>query len=262
MEKTLQDSIKNALGVVTIVLLLLSVYIIVQIFTGVKKQGDFDTITVDASAETFATPDIAEISFSVIKEDKDLTVAQTGVDTVVKATLLSLKNIGIEDKDIKTTYYNANPRYEYGKVICLQYRCDDGERALVGYEANQSITVTIRDLDNVGKVISSLGSADVSNIYGPNFRVENEDDLKAKVREEAIAKAKAKAKVLAKSLDVRIVGIENFSEGYGGGIYYAKAEMGMAEDASNQAGAPAFNPTLPTGENKVETTVTITYRVR
>jgi len=261
MEKTLQDSIKNALGVVTIMLLLLSVYIIVQIFTGVKKQGDSDTITVDASAETFATPDIAEISFSVIKQDKELSVAQANVDSIVKATLSSLKALGIEDKDIKTSYYNANPRYEYGKAICMQYKCDDGERALVGYEANQSISVNIRNLDNVGKVIASLGSLEVSNMYGPSFRVENEDALKAKVREEAIIKAKEKAKILAKNLDVRIIGIENFSEGYGGGIYYAKTGMSMAEDSINQS-APAFNPTIPTGENKVETTVTITYRVR
>jgi uncharacterized protein YggE len=105
-----------------------------------------------------------------------------------------------------------------------------------------------------------LGGVGVSNIYGPNFRVENEDDLKAKVREEAIAKAKEKAKVLAKNLDVRIVGIENFSEGYNGGMYYAKAEMGMAEDSVMSA--PVANITLPTGENKIETTVTITYRVK
>lgn len=261
MEKTLQESLKNALGVLTIVLLLLSLYIVVQIVTDIKQKRDFDTITVDASAEVFATPDIAEISFSVIKEDKELVNAQEAVDVIVKNTINSLKGLGIEEKDIKTSYYNANPRYEYGKAICLQYRCDDGQRALVGYEANQSISVTIRNLDNVGKVISSLGSADVSNIYGPNFRIEDEETLKAEVREEAIVKAKEKAKALAKNLGVRIAGIENFSEGYGGNMYYAKAEMAMAGDAMNQS-APSFNATLPMGENKVETTVTITYRVK
>ncbi|MEZ4102990.1 MAG: hypothetical protein R3B55_00200 [Candidatus Paceibacterota bacterium] len=70
MEKSLQESIKNSLGVFTIVLILLSVYIIVQIFTGFKKAGDFDTITVDASAETFASPDIAEISFLLLRKTK------------------------------------------------------------------------------------------------------------------------------------------------------------------------------------------------
>ncbi len=261
MEKSLQDNLKRLLSVGTAVLLLLAVYIAIQIFTGSKTQRDFNTITVDASAETFASPDIAEISFSVIKEDKELTVAQENVDNIVKATISSLKDIGIEEKDIKTSYYNANPRYEYGKAICAQYRCDDGERALVGYEANQSINVTIRDLENVGKVISALGSVEVSNIYGPNFRIENEDSLKEKVREEAIAKAKEKAKVLAKNLDVRIVGIENFSENARGGIYYTKSMMAMDSAVMNESG-PSFEATLPTGENKVETSVTITYRVK
>ncbi|MEZ4113984.1 MAG: SIMPL domain-containing protein [Candidatus Paceibacterota bacterium] len=167
----------------------------------------------------------------------------------------------MKKKDIKTTYYNANPRYEYGKAICAQYRCDDGQRALVGYEANQSINVVVRDLGNVGKVISSLGSAEVSNIYGPNFRIENEDDFKADVREKAIEKAKEKAKVLAKNLDVRIVGIENFSENASGGIYYAKGAMAMDAAVMNES-APSFEPTLPTGENKIQTSVTITYRVK
>jgi uncharacterized protein YggE len=98
MEKSLQDSLKNALGVLTMVLLLLSVYIVVQIFTGSKTKGDFDTITVDASAETFMAPDIAEISFSVVEENKDLSVAQEAVDVKIKTTISSLKEIGIEEK--------------------------------------------------------------------------------------------------------------------------------------------------------------------
>lgn len=260
MNQDLQKRLTDFLGVFTLFLMVMSVFLLVQIFKGGIKNTNYDTLTVDASAEIFASPDIAEISFSVIREDKELTIAQENVETVVKSTIESLKAIGIEEKDIKTTYYNANPRYEYGRVICLQYRCDDGERALVGYEANQSINVTIRNLDNVGKVISSLGSKQVSNIFGPNFRVENEDDLKAEVREEAIAKAKEKGKTLAKSLGVKIVGIENFSEGHGGGIYYAKTEMAMAQDGGIPT--PDFVATVPTGENKIQTNVTITYRVR
>lgn len=258
MDKGLQDNIKKALGIFTIFLMLLSVFVVIQIFSGAGKNRDYDTITVDASAETFAVPDIADVSFSIRKENKDLSVAQGEVEVLVGKALASLKALGIEDKDIKTSYYSANPRYEYGKEVCLVYRCEDGERALVGYEVNQTINVTVRNLDSVGKVLASLGSSSVTDIYGPNFRIENEDSLKEKVREEAIAKAKEKAKTLAKNLDVRIVGIENFSEGYGGGIYYAKS-MAVAEDMA--VSAPS-NITIPQGENKITTSVTITYRVK
>jgi uncharacterized protein YggE len=258
MDKGLQENIKKALGIFTIFLMLLSVFVVIQIFSGASQKENYDTITVDASAETFAVPDIADVSFSIRKENKDLSVAQGEVEVLVGKALASLKALGIEDKDIKTSYYSANPRYEYGKEVCLVYRCDDGERALVGYEVNQTINVTVRNLDNVGRVLASLGSSSVTDIYGPNFRIENEDSLKEKVREEAIAKAKEKAKTLAKNLDVRIVGIENFSEGYGGGIYYAKG-MAVAEDMA--VSAPS-NITIPQGENKITTSVTITYRVK
>ncbi|MDQ5952871.1 MAG: uncharacterized protein QG551_99 [Patescibacteria group bacterium] len=259
MNQELYKDIKMGIWALVVFFGIVSVFYALQIVNGAGNEKNYDTITVDASAEAFASPDIAEVSFSIRSENKELSIAQKDVEVLVSPALSALKELGVEEKDIKTTYYTANPRYEYGKAICAQYRCDDGQRALVGYEVNQSMSVTIRDLNNVGKILGALAESKVSDVYGPNFRVENEDDLKAEVREEAIEKAKEKAKVLAKSLDVKIVGIENFSEGYGGGIYYAKAEMGMAEDSVQTQSAA---PTLPQGENKIETTVTITYRVK
>ncbi len=259
MEKSLQDGIKRTLAALTAVLILLAIFIVVQILSNGKVRGEYDTITVDAEAEVFAAPDIAEISFTARAEDKEISLAQTKIESSIKPTLEALKNLGIDEKDIKTNSYSVNPRYEYGKVICMQYRCDDGERALVGYEASQSVNLKIRDLENVSKVLAVLGENKVTDFYGPNFMIEDEDALKAEVREKAIEKAKEKAKVLAKNLEVRIVGIENFSEGGNGGIYYAKnAMMDMAVNES----APAFEPTLPQGENKIQTSVTITYRIK
>ncbi len=260
MNQNLQDAVKRFLSVFTVFLVILSAFLVVWFLKGGTGDRQYDTISVSADAEAFASPDIAEISFVVRSEDKEMAKAQADVESKIVPILSAIKDIGIEEKDIKTTYYNANPRYEYGRNICLEYRCDSNQRALVGYEVSQSISIVVRDLDNVGKSLAALGANNVSDIYGPNFRVENEDSLKAEVREEAIAKAKEKGKALAKSLGVRIVGIENFSEGYGGGIYYAKSEMmGMADAVMS---APAANVTLPQGENKIQTTVNIVYRVR
>jgi len=261
MDESLKDTIKKALWMFMLLMLILSVFVIFQIFTGSKSSANYDTITVDAEAEIFAVPDIAEISFTVRSEDKEIAKAQSDVEARVKPALEALEKLGIDKKDIKTTSYNVNPRYEYGKLICEQYRCDDGQRALVGYEANQSVSLKIRNLDNVSKVLATLGENRVTDFYGPNFQIEDEEALKAQVREDAIAKAKEKGKVLAKNLDVRIVGIENFQENAYGGIYYAKDAMEMNTAVMNES-APAFEPSLPQGENKIQTSVTITYRVK
>lgn len=257
MDHTLQTMVKKALTVFTVFLVLASVFVVVLILRGGSAKN-YDTLTVDAESKVFAAPDIAEISFSLRSQEKELAKAQTEVESQVAPTVDALIALGIDEKDIKTNYYTANPRYEYGKAICAQYRCDDGERALVGYEVVQSMQVTVRDLDIVGKALGALGSLNVSELYGPNFRIEDEENLKTQAREEAITKAKAKAKTLAKSLGVRIVGIENFSEGYGGGIFYA-AKAG-AEDSSMSP--QVANVTLPQGENTITSNVTITYRVR
>jgi uncharacterized protein YggE len=263
MNQSLQDTTKRFLTIFTAFLIILSVFLVVLILKGWLTPKSYDTISVSADAETFASPDIAEVNFTIRAEDKEVSVAQKDVESKLSPIMESLSEIGIEEKDIKTTYYNANPRYEYGREACLVYRCDSGQRALVGYEVSQSVNITIRELDKVGDVLASLGSGSASDIHGPNFRIENEDDIKDGVREEAIKKAREKGKNLAKSLGVRIVGIESFNEGYGGGIYYARNEM-MAMDGAVTASAPQanFSPTLPQGENKVTSNVTIVYRVR
>lgn len=260
MTTSLQETIKKALWGFIVLAILLSVFILLSIFKG-DAGGNYDTITVEGQAEVFAVPDIAEVNFTVRSENIDLSIAQKKVEDVINPVVAVLGDLEIEEKDIKTTFYNVYPRYEYGRAICAQYRCDGGERALVGYEASQSVSVTVRDLDKVSLVLSSLGSSGVSNISGPNFRIENEDSLKDEAREEAIQKAKEKAKTLAKSLGVRIIGIESFNEGYGGGIYYAKSEM--AQVSMDLAGSEnSFIPTLPQGENKIQASVSITYRVK
>jgi len=257
MDDSLKIYIRRALLSLTLLTFILCVFLIVKILNENKEDGPYDTITVDATAEAFASPDIAEISFSARSEDKELSNAQADIEQKISLALQSIKDLGILEKDIKTTYYSAYPRYEYGKAICQIYRCDSGERALIGYEATQSINVIIRDLDNVSKVIALLGSSQVTDIYGPNFRIENEDDLKNQTRKEAIEKANLKAKDLAKSLGVKIIGVESFSEG-GGGLYERGVMMNVVEDKS----APTISPTIPQGENKIISTVYITFKVR
>lgn len=261
MDKDLSQKIKMGIWSLTIFFVIMSAFFIVQILNG-EGGKNYDTITVDADAEVFASPDIAEISFTIRKEDPELSVAQEEVDEIVNSALELVYEIGIDEKDVKTAYYNANPRYDYNRAICNEFGCGDEERVLTGYEVSQSINIKVRDLDNVGKILASLGDAKVTDIYGPNFRIEDEDELKTQVRDEAIQKAKDKAKDLAKSLGVRIVGIENFSENGYGGIYYAKT---MAFDSAVAEGyneETSFEPNLPQGENKIQSNVTITYRVK
>lgn len=260
MEQGLNKNIKSAIGAFTLVLMLCAIFLAIKIAGefNVIEDTDYNTITVEGDYEIFASPDIALVSFSVISEDLDLNKAQVKTEESVSNALTSIKSLGVEDKDIQTTYYNSSPRYEWNQK-CTQYNCETGERVLVGYEVSETISVKVRDLEKVSSVIGALGSAKVTNISGPNFEIENRDELMQQAREEAIKEARSKAKSLAKDLDVKLGKIVTFYEGGYGTPVYARAEMDEAvKDSSNGV----VNPSIEEGQNRIYSSVSVVYRIK
>ncbi len=92
---------------------------------------------------------------------------------------------------------------------------------------------------------------------GLTFSIEDDTLVKNKARDEAITEARQQADALAKQLGVRLVRITSFSENSGSRpTYYAKD---MAYGAvANQVAAPS----VPVGQNKASSDVTITYEIQ
>lgn len=224
------------------------------------SKDNENVIIVSGYGEVQAVPDIANIYFTIRKDAKTVKEAQSSVAEVEKSALDLLKSNNISEKDIKTENVSFNPKYEYQykSVVCNQYGCppNPGKNVIVGYEAQESISVKVRNTDDAGKIIEGLGALGVTELSGPNFTVDREDDLKAEARKLAIDDAKLKAKVLAKDLGIRLGDITSFSED---GNYprpmYEKAMMGAGDMMASSA-------ELPRGENTISSNVTITYEIR
>ena len=222
-----------------------------------------NTISVSGEGEVFASPDIATITFSVRDEAKTVKDAQGKVNTKMKAVLEAIKKLDIADKDIKTQNYSSYPKYEFqeGTVSCLGLNCPPyrpGKQVLVGYEVSQSVTITVRDLDKTNDVVGTLGTLGVTDMQGPNFAIDKEDDLRAEARRDAIKKARAKAETLARDLDVTLVRIVSFSEGQSFPIY--RLDTATAKGGESVPSAPT--PELPQGQEKITSNVTVTYEIR
>lgn len=227
-------------------------------------------ITVSGEGKSYASPDIATISFSVSEDAATVSAAQDSATKKTNASLAALKGFTIAEKDIQTSSYNVYPRYStpqpcvYSSVSSMMPvpPCASTESKIIGYTVSQTVTVKVRNLDTVGDIVTALGKAGISNLYGPDFTVENPDAVQAEARALAIADAKAKAQILAKDLGVRIVKVTSYSEG--GGYYpmynmksQAATGMGGAEDS-----ARAPSPSMPTGQNQVTVNVSVTYEIR
>ncbi len=266
--------VKNLYKVVLVFLIVISLFFFVKLLAELKSysmmgSSNANTITLSGHGEVNAVPDIANVYFTIRKEAKTVKGAQSGVTEIEKKALDFLKSKNIADKDIKTEYVSFYPKYNYVRAVCPQietnsvsgmaYNCGSGKQVLAGYEASESITVKIRNVDDAGAIMQGLGMIGVSDLSGPNFTIDKEDALKAEARKKAINDAREKAQVLAEDLGVSLGRIANFSEGngYGGPIYYAKNSM-MSADAVS-APAPAE---IPKGENTISSDVTITYEIR
>lgn len=258
----------NLIKAAAMLLIIVSFFFLVKIVSEVKGLRFIgggapasNTISFEGRGEVMGVPDLATVSFTIKEEGKDTETAQGKAATKEKQALDFLEESGVDKKDIKTEGYNSYPKYDYGAPCYGEFGrpCRQEPPKVIGYETTEYVSVKVRDLEKVGEIIKGIGSVGISEISGPNFTIENEDELKAEARKMAIDEAKEKAEVLARDLGVRLVRIVSFSEGGNyPTMYYGKEMIAMADSVA--ANPPA--PELPTGENKIISNVTITYEIR
>ena len=213
--------------------------------------------------EVKAVPDIASVYFTIEASDSTQVAASNTVNTKEKSILDFLKSSNIVEQDIKTEGYSSYPKYSNPTPCPIYYGtgsitpCTQAESKIIGYTVSESVTATIRKVDDASKIIDGVNKIGVTNMSGPNFSIDNEDSLKTQARKIAIDDAKARAKELANQLGVSLGNITSFSESgnYPGPIMYAKA----LSASSAATPAPAQ---LPTGQSTISSDVTITYEIK
>ncbi len=247
-------------GLLSLFLVVISIKVIRETAYVGRDVPAMNTISVNGKGEEFQAPDIATFSFGVTENAKTVDVAQTAATTKINAAIKALKDNGIDEKDIKTTSYNINPHYEYQQEMCVAGSCRSGRQVLTGYDVSQNVEVKVRDISKAGSLFTTVGNLGVQNVNGLAFSIDKIEDVRAKARAEAISDAQAKAEVLAKQLGVRIVRISSFYDSGDAQPYYGYAKGGM--EIMNASVAPMATPSIPSGEQKVTSQVTITYEIR
>ena len=216
------------------------------------------SVTVMAAGEAIATADIASFSISVNEEGATSKEAQDKVSTKIDQALEYLKDNGVEDKDIKTEYYNINPRYE-SPAPCYGPSCPPYVQKIVGYDVSQGIKVKVRETDNASKFLDEMTTFGINNVSGLAFTIDDEDAIYDIARKDAVEKAKAKAEALAADLGVRLGKVVSFSEDNSSAF---RGEMGYGGDMMKSAMVPQAEVALPQGENTYTTNVYVTYELK
>ncbi len=228
---------------VVLVVMSLTIYAISQ---AGSEEDSMNTISMSGYAEQKVVPDTATISIGVVVQGGTSEEATSENAAIMSAVMEELKAIGLEDREIQTSYVSVYPIYNYEK-----------ERTITGYSASNNVQVTTSDLDKLSGIIDRSAAAGANEIGSISFSVS--DEMQKKIREdlmeEAVADAESKADVLASSLGVEITGVKTSSinEGSNSRVYYEMPEESMA------AGG-ASTPIEP-GESEVSISVHVTYYI-
>ncbi len=120
-------------------------------------------------------------------------------DAVVRA----LKAAAGAGAEVKTSGYSLQPQRVYR---------ENQPPTITGYEARNSVTVTLSDLTKVGAVIDATAQAGANDIAGISFTLRRDRPARDEALAQATQEAMGKARVIAQALGGRVVRIVEVQE--------------------------------------------------
>ncbi len=207
------------------------------------------TISVTGQGKVTVVPDMATVSLGVnVERDSAKAARQAAADQMTKI-VAALKALGIADEDIATAHVSLGPTYDYPT---------NAQPKIRGYQLQNTVTVTVRDLAKVSDVVDGAVQAGATTVNGVTFDVKDRAAAEAKARDAAVKDAKTKADTLANGLGTSIQGVASVSEQVQTPIWYGpQFASGGAAPAPDKA---ADTPVLP-GSTDVTITVQVSFLI-
>jgi uncharacterized protein len=203
-------------------------------------------ITVVGTGTADVVPDIADWSFGVQSDAGTASAALSTNASAMRDVIAALHKAGVAKDDLRTDEVSLYPQTS-----------SDG-RTVTGYSASNTVTATIRQLGNAGRVVDAAVSAGANNVYGPNLRPSDTDGAYREAVDKAFDDARAHAEAIATKAGVSLGAPVAIAEGGGsmpGPVYYDQA-VPMA----SAAGAAEAAPVEP-GKQQVSASLTVTFAI-
>lgn len=208
-------------------------------------SADGPVVELNVFESVSVAPDIATIGAGVTSEAPTATEALRQNSAEMQKVVARIKALGVADKDIQTTGINLNAMYDYNQ--------EERRQVFRGYQASNRVSVILRKIDDAGKVLDALVAAGATDLNGPSFSIENDEDAKDTARKRAIERAQARVQAYADLFGydgAKVLAIAESIEGRG-----AMPEMAKMRVSADMAAA-----TPPVQPGMVSTGISITIK--
>lgn len=172
------------------------------LFGGYGQPG----IWVNGSGKVTTEPDMATIWGGINATRDTVSEAHREAAELMNALLQSLTERGIAEDEIETTRYDISPEQRQDP--------ETYEYETIGYTVSNEISVTVKDLDQVGFIIDDMVAAggDDTVFRSVRFGVSDSRPLEVEARKLAVEDLIAKATQLADSAGVTLGDLVNLVE--------------------------------------------------
>jgi uncharacterized protein YggE len=160
-------------------------------------------VMVLGEADAKAQPDTAVLVLSVVTQSKRAVEAQQVNARKSEAVIAAAKHEGGANTEVRTSDYGLLPQREWW----------GGQPRITGYEARNSVTVTISDLDRVGAVIDAATQAGANSVEGIDFTLRETNPARRETLAAATRQAMTKAEAIAQALGGHVTRVVESQEG-------------------------------------------------
>lgn len=206
-------------------------------------------ITVSGEGDASVAPDMAILSFSVVKQAQTAADALSENSKAMGDVQAALKKAGVADKDLQTSNFSVQPVYK-------QFEPKDGiyiPPEITGYQVTNGLTVRVRELAKLGEILDSSVRLGINQGGDIAFTNDKPEETVTEARKAAVADAIAKAKTLSEAAGVKLGRVLEISENMQRPMPVPPTMM--------RAAAMEKSDSVPiaTGENTYKVNVNVTF---
>ena len=213
--------------------------------TVVSPDQQATGISVSGSGSVFGEPDVAVVTLGVQAQADSVGEARTQAAERMDAMLQSLKDGGVDDKDVQTSRFTVQPQYDFV----------DGRQILRGFFVDNVATVKIRAIDDTGALIDGAIEAggDQARVDSLTFTIDDPSSLAEQARTKAVEDARKRAETLAGAAGVELGKARSIVESRSPIV-----PVDFARDEASQAAGGALTP-VELGQLEVQVDVQVVY---
>lgn len=147
------------------------------------------TLTVSGEARIAAVPDVATITLGASGRGETAILAMNATSKAVDVILDRLAGLKIEARDIQTTQLHVGEQSRWDR--------DREENVFTGYLATNTVQVRVRNLDQIGDLLSAVLDDGANELRNLSFGLQHPREVEDEARRRAVADAMGRAALYA-----------------------------------------------------------------